>query len=82
MKAVSILTQPARDILLLKLHEPLLSESFYAISDISGNQLCIGRMLKTKDNVISIGVDFLKRGMYLLMVMHHNDFTINSFVKL
>ncbi|MBK8110887.1 MAG: hypothetical protein IPK46_11440 [Saprospiraceae bacterium] len=81
MNTLSILNNPAKDHLLVKIEGQKTQPIEYVIADMEGHEICAGRY-PANASILPIGVDFLKRGMYLLLVVTETAYGLQTFIKI
>ena len=81
LDSLSVITNPAKNYLLLKSIIDITSEFYYTILDMKGNEIVCSRIHNIYGKLVSISIDFLKSGMYLLKLVVGDNYVVRSFVK-
>jgi hypothetical protein len=70
---------PVKDFLVIKSLSTLPSNLYYSIMDLTGTVIIKDAIIECYEDIINIGIDFLKSGMYILRIQDDETYVMNSF---
>lgn len=75
------MTVPVDQVILLKSSASFDDNDMYSLLDAHGNEIVTGKAIKKYGQILAVGVNFLQRGFYFIMVRQGEAYSMNSFVK-